>query len=114
MLPHAVVLDARGRVYVADRETRRIEIFDSEGKFLGQWKDVGGFSGLVMSKEQQIWAAGGSYVVLLNLEGQALGTLAPAGKLPGQVDAAHGIAVSDRGDVYVAELNWRVQKFVKQ
>jgi DNA-binding beta-propeller fold protein YncE len=114
MLPHAVVLDARGRVYIADRETRRIEIFDSEGKFLNQWKDVGGFSGLVMTKDQQIWAAGGNYVVLLNLEGQALGTLAPAGKLPGQVDAAHGISVSDRGDVYVAELNWRVQKFVKQ
>jgi DNA-binding beta-propeller fold protein YncE len=114
MLPHAVVLDARGRVYVADRETRRIEIFDSAGKFLSQWKDIGGFSGLAMTKEQQIWAAGGSYVVLLNLEGQALGTLAPPGKLPGQVDAAHGIAVADRGDVYVAELNWRVQKFIKQ
>ena len=54
MLPHAVVLDARGRVYVADRETRRIEIFDSAGKFLSQWKDIGGFSGLAMTKEQQI------------------------------------------------------------
>jgi DNA-binding beta-propeller fold protein YncE len=114
MLPHAVVLDARGRVYIADRETRRIEIFDSGGKFLSQWKDIGGFSGLVMTKDQQIWAAGGDRVVLLNLEGQELGTLAPPGKLPGQVDAAHGIAVSERGDVYVGELNWRVQKFVKQ
>ena len=100
-------------MYVADRKTRRIEIFDPAGKFLSQWK-IGGFSGLAMTKQQQIWAAGGGYVVLLNLEGQALGTLAPPGKLPGQVDAAHGITVSDRGDVYVAELNWRVQKFVKQ
>jgi hypothetical protein len=29
------------------------------------------------------------------------------------VNAAHGIAVSEDGDVYVAELNWRVQKFVR-
>ena len=58
--------------------------------------------------------AGGSKVVLLNLEGQVLGTLAPPGRLPGQVNAAHGIAVTDGGDVYVAELNWRVQKFVRR
>jgi DNA-binding beta-propeller fold protein YncE len=93
-LPHAVVVDARERVYVADRENRRIEVFDANGKFLTQWANVGGFSGLAITKDQQIWAAGGSRVVLFNLEGQVLGDLAPAGKLPGQVEAAHGIAVS--------------------
>ncbi|HZS49225.1 MAG TPA: peptidyl-alpha-hydroxyglycine alpha-amidating lyase family protein [Bryobacterales bacterium] len=114
LLPHAVVLDAQGRVYVADRESRRIEIFDSDGKFLRQWGNIGAFSGLAITGDQRIWAAGGGNVVLLNLEGQILGKLAPSGKLPGQVDAAHGIAVTTGGDVYVAELNWRVQKFVKK
>jgi|SRR5579884_3082829 len=114
LLPHAVVLDAQGRVYVADRESRRIEIFDSDGKFLRQWANIGAFSGLAMTGDQRIWAAGGGNVVLLNLDGQILGKLAPSGKLPGQVDAAHGIAVTAAGDVYVAELNWRVQKFVKK
>ncbi|MBI3680513.1 MAG: 6-bladed beta-propeller [Acidobacteria bacterium] len=114
LLPHAVVLDQKGRVYVSDRENRRIEIFDSSGKFLSQWENVGAFSGLAMTKDQQIWAAGGDRVVLLNLEGQILGRLAPPGRLPGQVSAAHGVAVSDAGEVYVAELNWRVQKFVKR
>jgi hypothetical protein len=52
--------------------------------------------------------------VLLNLEGQIVGRLAPPGNLPGQVSGAHGIAVTDSGEVYVAELNWRVQKFVRQ
>jgi len=113
LLPHAVVLDARQRVYVSDRENRRIEVFDSGGKFLTQWANIGGFSGLAITKDQQIWAAGGGNVVLLNLEGQILGRLAPPGNLPGQVSAAHGIAVSDAGEVYVGELNWRVQKFVK-
>jgi DNA-binding beta-propeller fold protein YncE len=113
MLPHAVVLDAQGRVYIADRETRRIEIFDANGKFLTQWTDIGGFSGLAITKDQRIWAAGGSRVVLLNLDGQVLGTLAPPGNLPGHVNAAHGISLGEAGEVYVAELNWRVQKFVK-
>ncbi|HYM09955.1 MAG TPA: 6-bladed beta-propeller, partial [Bryobacterales bacterium] len=114
LLPHAVVLDAQGRVYVSDRENRRIEIFDSTGKFLNQWANVGGFSGLAITKDQRIWAAGGDRVVLLNLEGQIQGMLAPPGNLPGQVNGAHGIAVSNAGEVYVAELNWRVQKFVKR
>jgi peptidylamidoglycolate lyase len=113
LLPHGVAVDARGRVYVSDRETRRIEVFDPNGRFLTQWNNVGGFSGLAMTAEQQLWAAGGDRVVLLNLEGQALGRLAPGGNLPGQVSAAHGIAAGPAGEVYVAELNWRVQKFVK-
>ncbi len=114
MLPHGVVMDAQGKVYVSDRENRRIEIFDANGKFLSQWANVGGFSGLAITKDQKIWAAGGAQVVLFNLDGQALGRLAPPGNLPGQVNAAHGIAVSDSGEVYVGELNWRVQKFVKR
>jgi sugar lactone lactonase YvrE len=113
-LPHAVVVDAQGRVYVSDRENRRIEIFDANGKFLNQWANIGGFSGLAITSDQRIWAAGGDRVVLLNLEGQALESVAPSGKLPGQVEAAHGVAVSASGDVYVSELNWRVQKFVKK
>lgn len=111
-LPHAVVLDAQGRAYVSDRENRRIEIFDSNGKYLTQWANIGAFSGLAI-KDQQIWAAGGDRVVLLNLEGQVIGRLAPPGNLPGHVSAAHGVAVGPAGEVYVAELNWRIQKFVK-
>lgn len=114
LLPHAVVLDAQGRVYVSDRENRRIEIFESNGKYLTQWANVGGFSGLAVTRDQRIWAAGGNRVVLLNLNGQILGSLAPPGNLPGEVSGAHGIAVTDTGEIYVAELNWRIQKFVKQ
>ncbi len=113
-LPHAIVLDARGRVYVADRSNHRIQIFDSNGKYLSEWKHVGSISGLDITPDQQIWAAGGAQVILLNLEGQILGRLAPPGKLPGQVAAAHAIAAGPAGEIYVGELNWRVQKFVKK
>lgn len=32
--PHNIAADAKGNVYVADRGNRRIQVFDSEGKFL--------------------------------------------------------------------------------
>ena len=42
-LPHNVVVDAQGKVYVTDRDNERVEVFDSNGKFLNQWKTYGGF-----------------------------------------------------------------------
>jgi len=35
-LPHAIAVDAQGQVYVADRANARIQVFDSDGKFLRQ------------------------------------------------------------------------------
>ena len=37
----------------------------------------------------------------------------PLGRLPGAT-GAHGVAVTDSGDVYLAQLNGVVQKFVKR
>lgn len=35
--PHSIALDAQGRVYVADRSNRRIQVFDGEGRFERQF-----------------------------------------------------------------------------
>lgn len=37
-LPHAICLGRNGLVYVADRENKRIQAFDTTGKFMRQWK----------------------------------------------------------------------------
>jgi streptogramin lyase len=34
--PHSIAADAKGNIYVADRGNRRIQVFDSDGKFLRQ------------------------------------------------------------------------------
>ena len=104
-LPHNIVVDAQGKVYVTDRENRRIEVFDAAGKFLTEWPTGEGVSGLYMTKDQHIWAGG----VLFDLQGKVVG------RLPGSNAAGgHGVAVSDSGDVYLALLSGKVQKFVKQ
>jgi DNA-binding beta-propeller fold protein YncE len=104
-LPHNVVVDAQGKVYVTDRETKRIEVFDATGHFLNQFPTVEGVSGLFMTKDQRIWAG----AVLLNLKGEVVGRL-PDGSAAG----GHGVAVAESGDVYLAQLSGKVEKFVKQ
>jgi DNA-binding beta-propeller fold protein YncE len=113
-LPHSVAVDKQGRVYVGDRENRRIQIFDAEGKFLNQWKHVGSPWGLYITDDQSIFMCDGynNRILKLNPEGQILGSVAEPGRLPGQLDYAHHLTVGRSGSIYVAEIkNWRAQKF---
>jgi DNA-binding beta-propeller fold protein YncE len=103
-LPHNLVVDNQGRVYVTDRDNQRIQVFDANGTFLTEWTGTGGISGLAITKDQRIWTGG----ILRDLNG------APVGKLNGPgIAGAHGVAVSETGDVYLAQLSGVVQKFVK-
>ena len=103
MLPHNVVVDAQDRVYVTDRDNQRIEVFDATGKYLTEWKDTGGVSGMVITKDGNIVAG----PVLRDLTGKAIGRFPEA-------QAAHGAAVDAAGNVYLAQLSGIVQKYVKQ
>jgi DNA-binding beta-propeller fold protein YncE len=116
-LVHDVCLDSRDRVYIADRTNQRVQIFDTNGKFLGKWTDLGAPWGLTYSRQENcIYMADGlnNRIVKLSLEGQILGVLSSYGKTPGKLDFAHNIAVDSTGAIYVAEIkNWRVQKFAQ-
>ena len=113
-LPHGIAVDKQGRVYVGDRENRRMQVFDSEGKFLTQWKHVGSPWGVVITDDDKLFLCDGhnNRIVKTDLSGEVLGVLSGPGKLPGLLDFAHHLAVGPSGSVYVAEIkNWRVQKF---
>ena len=53
-LPHSIQVDEKGIVYVADRENGRIQRFDRDGKYLGEWPQYGKTFGLTLSKDA-IW-----------------------------------------------------------
>jgi len=55
-LPHSVQIDEKGVIYVADRENARIQRFDREGTFLGEWDDYGKTFGLKLVGHE-LWLA---------------------------------------------------------
>ena len=53
-LPHSIQVDGSGIVYVADRENGRIQRFDLQGKYLGEWSQYGKTFGLKLDGDA-IW-----------------------------------------------------------
>ncbi len=136
-LPHSIVADSHKRLYVADRENARIQVFDTQGKLLAVWDDVITPWGLCMTKKDEIWACGSSVMkdengkclvlpppdeilVKLDLKGKVLSritldkTKVPPGK-SGELDWVHAIAVDSRGNLYLGDIQGkRAQKFIRK
>jgi sugar lactone lactonase YvrE len=113
---HGLAFDAKGQLWVTDRENQRIQIFDQDGKYIKELK----YSGLPCSLDigqQNIFMVNGfaGQLLKLDLDGKVLGATGKPGKGLGEFGEAHMIAVSPKGDVYVADsVNATVQKFVKK
>jgi DNA-binding beta-propeller fold protein YncE len=140
-IPHSIVVDAQNNVYVADRGNRRIQVFDTDGKFLRQITidvpapaDARAAIGAKPTANTGTMAPGAPWTLCitpgpnqvlytsdaypgriykLSLDGKILGMLGKAGKQPGQFGWIHSIACPSENELYVAEiLNWRVQKLI--
>jgi DNA-binding beta-propeller fold protein YncE len=55
--PHAIAVDSRERVYVADRSNSRIQVFDADGKFVADWRQFGRPSGVYVDANDVIYVA---------------------------------------------------------
>jgi DNA-binding beta-propeller fold protein YncE len=137
-LPHAIVRDAQGRFYVADRNNARIQVFNQRGRYLDQWRNLLVPWGLFVADSGDIWACGSSPMTWvagqeylgLPPKDQLVMRLSPEGKLlalwtipkgadgkerPGEVNWLHCIAVDSHGDLYLGDIQGRrIQKFVRQ
>jgi peptidylamidoglycolate lyase len=114
---HGIAVDPMTRrVFVTDRENRRTQVFDENGKFLAQWS-YGSMSSvyfLYMSADRHLWAADAttSKILEYDLEGHFLYSWGTNGDWPGALWGVHGMSVDQEGNLYVAEVeNGRVQKF---
>ncbi len=132
--PHSIATDAKGNVYVANRGNVRIEVFDSDGKYLRQIKlDVPVPAGAhvaigntpapnappgtmspgapwaicITPGPNQVLYAADAYpgrIYKLDLEGHVLGVLGKAGKQLKQFGWVHEIACPSENELYVAEI----------
>jgi len=123
-IPHNIATDAGGRVYVADRENSRVQIFDEDGRYLDQWKNLHRPCGLAAAARLgDLFFVGelpshlpvnqavpniGARVSVLSIKGDLVERIGGpfAGEKPGEFVAPHGCAVDSRGDLYVAEVSW--------
>jgi len=113
---HGIAIDAKGLLWVTDRENQRIQVFDADGKFIRELK----YAGLPCSLDigsQYIYMVNGfaGQVLRMDLDGKVLAATGKPGKGIGEFGEAHVIAVSPKGEIYVADsVNAAVQKFVKK
>jgi sugar lactone lactonase YvrE len=113
---HGLAFDAKGQLWVTDRENQRIQIFNMDGKFIKELK----YAGLPCSLDigsQNIYMVNGfaGQLVRMDLDGKVISALGKPGKGPGEFGEAHVIAVSPKGEIFVADsVNATVQKFVRK
>ena len=122
---HNITCDGDGLVYVADRENHRIQIFDGEGRYQGQWNNIHRPCALFMPAGKcpvcYIGELGPGMAVNRNVPniGPRLSVVDHTGKRlarigartgpglgPTEFQAPHGITVDSRGDIYVGEVSW--------
>ena len=134
--PHNIGVDRQNNVYVADRGNRRIQVFDTDGRFLRmihlnvpydkKRHPVLGNLAANPPDETAPWTiciTNGATQFLyttdqepgrlykLTLEGRIVGMLGESGRDAKQFNWVHGIACPSDDVLYLADMNnWRVQK----
>ncbi|HKB09604.1 MAG TPA: peptidyl-alpha-hydroxyglycine alpha-amidating lyase family protein [Vicinamibacterales bacterium] len=137
--PHAIAIDRSDNIYIGDRGNRRVQVFDTDGKFLRQFtvdvapdfktravngptpnsgvQGVGAPNSLCIPPNSDVMFLGESTwpgrVFKITLQGKVIGVIGRSGRHLKQFSGAHALACPTENDIYVAESsNWRVQKIV--
>src|ERR1700693_3223352 len=141
-LPHAIVADRNDNLYVGDRTNHRVQVFDTDGKFLRMFSievpPVPGTHAVngntptgerlteVIGAPNSICITPGPNQVLfigestfpgrifkVALDGKVLGVIGRSGRQLKEFSGAHALACPSETEVYAAETsNWRVQRLI--
>ncbi|MCE2475430.1 MAG: hypothetical protein J4F47_07660 [Alphaproteobacteria bacterium] len=129
-LPHGIAVDRSGRVFVADRENSRIQIFSPTGEYLDSWNWVNRPDDLFLDEQENLYIAELGWTVpiperphfpfmrhppvghapiarvtICDLDGNIQAQLGGEDPLlPGNFIVPHGIWADSRGDLYVGEV----------
>jgi DNA-binding beta-propeller fold protein YncE len=135
MCPHAVALDSKGRLFVADRSNNRVVIFDPNGNFVAAWKQFGRPSGIFIDQHDMLYVSDSESRDTFNQQnggygynpgshrgirigsvkdGKVIAYLPDPMPTAGTSDA-EGVAADQKGNVYGAEVGPKdLKKYVKK
>ena len=141
-IPHAIAVDRNNNIYVGDRTNRRIQVFDTDGRFLRMFAidappaagtravngntPTGAALAAVIGAPNSICITPGPNQVMfvgestfpgrvfkVSLDGKVLGVIGRSGRQLKQFSGAHQLACPSENEIYVAETsNWRVQRLI--
>ena len=135
-LPHSIALDSKGRLYVADRNNARVQVFDQSGTFLTQWTNLCVPWTVRITADDEVYVCGSApaqwqketrqlglpptdqLVMKLNTQGRIQHWWRfPLGEIedsqPGELCWVHGLAVDAHGNLYLGDIKGkRAQKFL--
>ena len=112
-LPHSLLVDDEGTVFVCDRENHRIQVFSSDGEFSSIWTDIQRPMDISEDKDGVLHVSeggvegSGSRFSVLDKQGNVLS------RFP--IRGGHGSWVDAHGDIYVGLPEpGGVDKYVRQ
>ena len=134
-LPHAIAIDRNNNVYVGDRSNRRIQVFDTDGKFLRMFthrraararargpstatrRPASALAAVIGAPNSICITPGPNQVMFVgettfpgrifkvSLDGKVLGVIGRSGRQLKQFSGAHALACPSETEVYVAETS---------
>ncbi len=102
-----------GKLYVADRSNKRIQIFSPDGEYLGLWTGMGGPNDITRGKD------GNYYIAEQENDGNPAKSASVIRRERCSCASTsrhdHGVGVDSRGDIYAGLTQERsVDKFVRR
>jgi DNA-binding beta-propeller fold protein YncE len=118
----SIAVDAQGNVYAADAGNGRVQVFDNNGTFKTEIKNVGNAQAICVTPgaNQVLYVSNsnpptdldtGGEIYKMRLDGTMIGKFGRAGKLPKEFGTVNAIDCRTENTLYVGEVgNFRVQK----
>ncbi len=100
-VPHGVWVHTDGRVFVADRENNRIQIFSPDGEFLNQWTGLARPCDIFIDADEVVYVPElNALISILTIDGKVLSRW-PSPTGTGAGDGGHAVWVDSHGDIYI-------------